>query len=104
MGRDPGQAHAGRQIRQRRTPVEGGHAGGTERNGEKVFRLLKRRRWLRDYSRSMMPPATSHSDCSRNDDCASNEEPHVSSPISCLRLPLAAHYCLREAALIAATR
>src|SRR6516165_4868334 len=28
----------------------------------------------------VMPPATSHSDCSRNDNRASNEKPHVCPP------------------------
>src|SRR6185369_6666307 len=68
IGRDPDQAHAGRRNRQRRTPVEGGHAG-EQSEMERTSRLLKRRRrcvYLRlcDYSRLVMPPATCHSDCS----------------------------------------
>ena len=60
----------------REAPAVGGTAtGANERNGEKSFdvRLLKRRCWLH-YCCLVMPKATSHSDCSRNDDCASKQD------------------------------
>ena len=57
-------------LRNRETPVEGGPRPGNRAKWREGFRLLKRRCWLRDYSRLVMPKATSHSDCSGNDDCA----------------------------------
>ena len=52
-------------------------------DGALITRFLLNRRWvcgLCDHCRLVMPPATSHSDCSRNDNRASNEEPHVCPP------------------------
>jgi hypothetical protein len=73
---DRGRARVGRRIRKRRADKEeprsrGDHDRGTERKWREGFRLLKRRCRLRDYSRLVVPEATSHSDCSRNDNCAS---------------------------------
>jgi hypothetical protein len=60
-----------------RRQVGATHRGGTatgsrtKRTGDFVVRLLKRRRGLCDYRRLMMPPVTSHSDCNRNNNGAS---------------------------------
>ena len=51
-------------------------------DGALITRFLLNR-WvcgLCDHCRLVMPPATSHSDCSRNDNRASNEKPHVCPP------------------------
>src|SRR4029078_6631171 len=57
-------------LRNRETRSRGGARPGNRAKWREGFRLLKRRCWLRDYSRLVMPKATSHSDCSGNDDCA----------------------------------